>query len=51
MNRQRIPMSEQAKQALTEIGGELLAGSGFEDETLEPVFRADNKDADAAPAA
>jgi hypothetical protein len=35
VRKQRIPMSEQAKQALADIGGEPLAGSGFEDEMAE----------------
>jgi hypothetical protein len=49
MNRRpNIPMSEQAKQALAEIGGEPLSGSGFEDEAPEPEFRGDNNDADVA---
>jgi hypothetical protein len=37
-------MSEQAKQALSDLGGEPLAGSGFEDETPEPEFRDNNHD-------
>ena len=46
MNRRpRIPMNEQAKQALAEIGGEPLAGSGFEDEGPDAEF------SDTAPSA
>jgi hypothetical protein len=36
--RQRIPLSDLAKQALAEIGGEPLQGSGFEDEAPEEGF-------------
>lgn len=44
MNRpQRIPMSEQAKQVLADIGGEPLAGSGFEDEEPEVGFTESEK--------
>jgi hypothetical protein len=46
MNRHpRILMSDQAKQALYDLGAEPLAGSGFEDETPDPEF------SDSAPAA
>jgi hypothetical protein len=39
MNRgPRIPISEHAKQALANIAGEPLAGSGFEDETPDSGF-------------
>lgn len=34
----RIPKIEQLKNAVAEIGGEMLAGSGFEDEAAEPDF-------------
>jgi len=39
MNRRtRIPVSEEAKEVFAEIGGEALAGSGFEEETPAPEF-------------
>jgi hypothetical protein len=45
MRNQKMSVTEQAKQALADIGGEPLAGSGFEDETPEAEF------SDTAPAA
>ena len=36
----RIPVSEQLRQAVDEIGGEPLAGSGFEDDVPDPEFSA-----------
>jgi len=33
-----MPWREQMEAAIEDIGGELLAGSGFEDETPEPDF-------------
>jgi hypothetical protein len=39
MHRQRrIPVKEQIEAGLAEVGGEALAGSGFEDEVPNPVF-------------
>lgn len=36
--RQRIPKSDQLRELAEEIGGEPLAGSGFEDEMPEPAI-------------
>ncbi len=35
---QRIPMSDQLRTAMEEIGGQPLVGSGFEKETPDPEF-------------
>ena len=51
IRQKRKSMSEQLRKAVDEVGGEPLAGSGFENETPDPEFRADNKDTDVAPAA
>jgi hypothetical protein len=37
-------MSEQMRQALDDVGGEPLEGSGFEQETPEPEFSAETLD-------
>jgi hypothetical protein len=34
----KIPMSDRVRNTLDEVGGEPLAGSGFEDETPDPGF-------------
>jgi hypothetical protein len=36
--RPKISMSDQAKQALDDLGAEPLVGSGFEDEAPDPEF-------------
>jgi hypothetical protein len=38
IRRQKKPMSEQPRKALDDIGGEPLAGSGFENEAPDPEF-------------
>ena len=38
IRQQRIPVIEQLKNDVAKIGGELLAGSGFENETPDPEF-------------
>jgi hypothetical protein len=49
MNRRiRISMSENVGKALDEVGGEPLAGSGFENETPDPEFRADDNRTEVA---
>lgn len=48
--RMKIPMREKLKQALEKIGGEPLAGSGFENEAPEEGFTSDGEsDAPRAP--
>jgi hypothetical protein len=44
----RIGEDKDAREALEEIGGERLEGSGFEDETPEPGF-SDKPPAEALP--
>ena len=39
--RQKIPMSEQTRKALDDLGAEPLEGSGFGEETPDPEFTAD----------
>jgi hypothetical protein len=34
----KVPMNEQLRKALDEVGGQPLRGSGFEKETPEPEF-------------
>jgi len=47
--RQKKPLSEELRQAVKEIGGEPLEGSGFENEAPAPEF-IDNAPAAPAPA-
>ena len=35
---QRIPLTDQLRQAMDDLGAEPLAGSGFEKETPDPEF-------------
>ena len=42
IRRPKIPISEKMRNALYEVGGEPLEGSGFESEEPELEFQADN---------
>jgi hypothetical protein len=42
----KMPITEQVRKALDETAGEPLSGSGFESETPDPDFRADNNDSE-----
>jgi hypothetical protein len=38
IRQRKTPIADQLYQAVDDVGGELLAGSGFEDETPDPEF-------------